>query len=221
MRKNVLWISVLAVAILSACTTKENNEKPIMTPTSTPTATAAPTETPLPTSMNTPIVSPTPTEEEVVVAYLNSFDRIDCTDIESYVNKEDSIRNSNLLNYGFLTYDSEGNIYYVNENDSKIYRSDGRGGNKQLICENVNAWGWLQLKGEWLYYLGHDTSINRVNIISGEDEQLFGARSGAFTIDGEKLYFEDGKNGFVAVDLDGQNKEVVFNCLPVFIAGMA
>ena len=128
MRKNVLWISVLAVAILSACTTKENNEKPIMTPTSTPTATAAPTETPLPTSMNTPIVSPTPTEEEVVVAYLNSFDRIDCTDIESYVNKEDSIRNSNLLNYGFLTYDSEGNIYYVNENDSKIYRSDGRGG---------------------------------------------------------------------------------------------
>ena len=107
MKKNVIWISVLAVTLLCACSTKENNEKPIMTPTPTPAVTAAPTETPLPTPTNTPVATPTPTKQQVAQTYINSLETIELTDLDCYVDLEESIRNSNLLNYGWLTYDEE------------------------------------------------------------------------------------------------------------------
>lgn len=203
--RNYIFFIILSL-FLCGCGTKNIGER-----NSSPTSAATPTSAVLPTPTNTPIVSPTPTEEEVVVAYMNSFEKINCTEIESYVNKEDSIRNSNLLNYGFLTYDAEGNIYYVNENDGNIYKSDSTGENKQQITEGGKALGWLQLKGEWLYFSGNKTTtINRMHLETGEIEQLFGPGSGPFTIDGEKMYFDDRENGFISADLEGKNKELVF-----------
>lgn len=203
MKKKLLWISALALTMLCACTAKENTEKPIMTPTTAPTVTITVTSTPAPT--NTPRPTPTPSARDIEDAYINSLESMDWTELTYYADEETSIRNSNLLNYGCLTYDGEGNIYYVERNSGHIYTSDVTGENKRLICEDKDTFGGLQLSGDWLYYHTNRTAIKRVHLVTGEVEQIFEERSGMFTIDNGKIYTD---NGMVS-DLDGQNRVIV------------
>ena len=206
MKKKFLYISALALALLCACTTKENNEKLIMTPT--PTATVAPTETPLPTPTNTPVATPTPTADVLVQRYINGLERMDISELNGFVDKEDSIRNSNLMNYGYVTYDEEGNLYYVDQNTHEICVSDYNGENKRVICQtNDKFTSMLQLSGEWLYYNTEHTAIMRVHIETGEIEQVAEEHSGPFFIKNEKIHLS--WNGLSVMDLDGKNEVVI------------
>ena len=212
MKKKILWISTLALIILCTCTPKENNENPLMTPTLTPTATAAPTETPVPTPTNTPVATPTPTEDVLAQWYINSLERMDISELNAFVDQEHSIRNSNLLNYGYVTYDKDGNFYYIDQNTDEIYVSDYNGENKRLICQtNGDIFGWMQVAGEWLYYNTSKTAIMRVHIETGEVETVMEEFSGDFIIEGDKIY--TGLHGLFVTDLDGKNTEAVDDTL--------
>jgi len=221
MRKNVLWISVLAVTLLCACTAKENNEKPIMTPT--PTVTVAPNQTPLPTPTNTPVATPTPTAEQLEKIYLNSLETLDWRELESFVDEETSRQNSNLLNFGYLDYDEEGNIYYINKNDNGIYMSNATGDNTQLLSE-LNATEtkfMLQKEGEWLYYFNNYTkSIEKISLITGDKKVVLeNGPYGEFIIENEKIYTRD--NGICSFDLEGDNKNVLPNMEGVGICNLS
>lgn len=155
--------------------------------------------------------SPTPTKpmKKIEENVLN-IETMDWTELDCYVDEETSRQNSNFLNYGFLTYDEEGNIYYIDLNYNVIYVSDYKGENKRLISENSDAFGWLRLDGDWLYYCTQETAIMRVHIETGETEQICEEYSGHFRIDEEKLYWEDRENGgFSLADTFGRNKELV------------
>ena len=218
MKKKFLYISALLFALLCACTTKENNEKPIMT--STPTATSAPTETPLPTPTNTPVATPTPTADVIAQRYINGLERMDISELNGFVDKEDSIRNSNLMNYGNVTYDEEGKLYYVDQNTHEICVSDYNGEKKRVICQtNDKFTSMLQLSGEWLYYNTEHTAIMRVNVENGEIEQVAEERSGPFVIKEEKIYLSWKR--LSVIDLDGKNEEVIdetflYGYLPIY-----
>ena len=132
------------------------------------------------------------------------------------------MRNSNILNFGYLTYDEAGNIYYCNKEDGQLYTSDSKGKNKRLITENSEVYGWLQLKDEWLYYSDTMTRINRVDINTGNRQILSDEYSGVFFVDGENIYFEDKENGFSSQKIDGNDKKVEFatkGYLDVFTKG--
>lgn len=204
MKKILLWISILAISALCACNTTEKNV-PSPTPTLEPVVTVTPTVTPTPTS--TPKATPTPSLDVLAQRYINGLERMDITRLNCYVDKEDSIRNSNLMNYGYLTYDEEGNLYYVDQNTNAIYVSDYNGENKRLIYENEDVFGWLQVKDDWLYFNTSRTAIKRVNITTGEVEDLLEELSGDFIIDGDKIYTN--LNGLCASDINGQNTEVI------------
>jgi len=206
MKKIFLRISALSLVLLCACTTKENDEKPIMTPT--PTATVAPTQTPLPTPTNTPAATPTLTADVLAQRYINGLERMDISELNGFVDKEDSIRNSNLMNYGYVTYDEEGNLYYVDQNTHEICVSDYNGENKRVICQtNDKFTSMLQLSGEWMYYNTGHTAIMRVHIETGEIEQVAEEHSGPFFIKDEKIYLS--WNGLSVMDLDGKNEVVI------------
>ncbi len=200
MKKIFLCISALAFAVLCACTAKENNEKPIMTPTPIPTV--VPTEA-IPT--NTPRPTPTPSAKDIEDNYINSLESMDWTELTCYVDEATSICNSNLLNYGCLTYDEEGNIYYVERNSGGIYVSKGKGEDSRLIYEDKDVFGWLQLYGDWLYYSTNHAAVKRIHLVTGEVEQVLEEHSGQFIIDNGKLYSD---RGYV-FDLDGKNKETL------------
>jgi len=197
MKKKFLCIGALSLALLCACTVKVNNEKPIMTPTPITT----PTNIPLPT--NTPRPTPTPSEKDIEDAYINSLEFIDWTELECRIDEEASRRNSNFLNYGYLTYDVHGNIYFVDCNTGGIYVSNYQGENKRLIGEDENAFGFLQLSGDWLYYMTDKGATKRVLVETGEIEQISEEHTGAFVIEDGKLYKD---NGYV-YDLEGKNGE--------------
>ncbi len=198
MKKAVIYLSMMALIALCACTTRENNEKPIMTPT----ATVVPTEA-IPT--NTPRPTPTPSAKDIEDAYINSLESMDWTELTCYADEATSIRNSNLLNYGCLTYDGEGNIYYVERNSGGIYVSKEKGEDSRLIYEDKDVFGWLQLCGDWLYYSTKNTVVKRIHLVTGEVEQVLEERSGQFIIEDGKLYSD---RGYV-YDLDGKNKETL------------
>lgn len=209
MKNIVLYVSMIALTVLCACTTKDNNEKPIMTPTPEVTCTPEPTNTPGPT--------PTPSEEQLAEqraeAYLAGLPTMDWMELECYVDEEASRRCSNLLNVGGLTYDEEGNIYFINEDDhlaginSGIYVSDYNGDNRRLFCED--AGNWLQIEGDWLYYNSNECGIDRVNILSGEREHLYDSECGEFFCDGEHLVINS-PEGVVITDMEGNYIKLLF-----------
>jgi len=203
MKKNVaLWLSMLGLVLLCACTTKENNEKPIMTPT--PTVTVAPTETPVATPTLSPLMEQW-LERQKEEEYIDSLETIDWTELDCYMDAEESRRNSNLLNYGWLTYDASGNIYYINQDDDDIYVCGQKGEDLRLLCENQGAQGWLQLSGEWLYFRADGAVVKRVHVVTGEIEQIMEEGTGSFIVEGEKIITHQ---GYVS-DLNGQNGEQI------------
>ena len=210
MKKKILCIGMLSLAMVCACnTTDTGNDTPSQTPLEwrEVTNTPAPTGTPSPLEMK---------QLEYQQAYqraeefINSLETVDWTELRGSVDAETSRRNSNFLNYGYLTYDAEGNIYYVDRNTHSIYVSDYKGENKRLICEGSDAWGWMRLEGDWLYYGTQYTAIMRVHIETGEVEQICEEYSGHFRLEDGKLYREDRENGGLSSsDLDGKDCKLV------------
>lgn len=205
--KKIVLALIVAVMFLCACTTK-NNGKDTLSPTPLEwrevTATPAPTGTPSPLEKKQAEYQQAYQRAE---EYINSLETIDWTELSGSVDAETSRRNSNFLNYGYLTYDEEGNIYYTDRNTNAIYFSDYKGENKRLICEGSDAWGWMWLEGDWLYYCTQNTAIKRVHTETGEIEQISEEHSGHFRLEDGKMYREDRENGYFSYyDLDGKCK---------------
>jgi len=208
MKKTLFGVEILLLVILCACTTKENNEKPVMTPTATVTPTSTPMATP------TTGLKPTQIPEELQEfnEYIEEMETADWMDLDIYADKETSIRNSNRLNYGYVTYDEAGQIYFVDKNNGDLYVSDYNGANKRLICQTGDKHtGFLWVNGEWLYFSTQRSAVKRVHLKTGEIEQLTEELMGQYYMKGEKLYTtrQSGEYRLCAMDLDGSNKEVI------------
>ena len=139
-------------------------------------------------------------------------EKISWTELEVAVDEEISRHNSNFLNYGYLTYDEAGNIYYMDlNNNHNIYVSDYRGENKRLLGEDYNNAGWMRVDGDWLYLATENTAILRLNVATGEVQQLAEEYSGHFRLENSKLYWEDKRDskGFRAMNPDGESLELL------------
>ena len=113
------------------------------------------------------------------------------------------------MNFGYLEYDKDGNIYYINKNDNYIYRSDAYGNNKCQLGEEKAAEAMLQLAGDFLYYFNNSGRMERINIVTGETEVIMQDAFGQFIIEDNKIYMWD--EGFCAFELDGSNRTVMPN----------
>ncbi len=217
MKKNILYISVMLLTVLCACTAKENNEKSIMSPTPKMTATVTPVNTPTPVLSGedaiTPVVTVTavPTEDPMQTTVhvkdeenSEKYEKLDWTKLDCYADLETSLRNSNLSNEGYLTYDEEGNIYFVDMNIGGIFTCERDGKNRrQLSSKNASA---LQIEGDWLYFVSG--GVERIHIFTGEEQVIYDTACGEAVIKDSRIYVNS-PEGFISMDLDGSNKTIL------------
>lgn len=201
MRKKILFCAgFLTLALLCACNAKEDKEKLLMTPT--PIAEKE--------SIVTPILLPT----ESLTSTPEETEMMAWTELTCSADKKTSLRNSNLLNEGYLTYDENGNIYFVDMNIGGIFVSDGGGNDRrQLSMKNARD---LQIEGEWLYCAMED-GLKRIHIHTGEEEVLYDAPYGEGMLADGKIYL-NAEEGFIALDLEGKNKVVVRGKQPELVS---
>ena len=158
-------------------------------------------------------------ETSIIGEEFPNIERLDWSELICYADEETSRHNSNFLNYGYLTYDEDGNIYYRNLNNNDFYVSDYKGENKRLLFERDDYSGWMRLSGEWLYYTTENTAIMRFNLSDGKVEQIKEEFSGHFRLEEEKLYWDDwNKEGFSMSDPDGQNEKLVQDTSLFYVA---
>ena len=161
-------------------------------------------------SQNTSDVSaetpfPTITEKTDVPEKLAALKTLDWTELTCYADKTTSLKNSNLLNSGYLTYDESGNIYFADRNSGGIYTSGCHGEDKRLLNEDSGF--ALQTEGDWLYYHSTAGGIKRIHTETGEVETVYEAACGEFAVIGERVYI-NAAEGFCITDTDGENKEL-------------
>ncbi len=131
-------------------------------------------------------------------------------ELECYADEKNSLRNSNLLNGGYLTYDEVGNIYFVDGNNGGIYVSEQDGKNKrQISAQSAKA---LQLENDWLYCTVEE-GLKRIHILTGEEQFIYDGKHGEAILAKEKIYL-DSPEGFISMDLDGNNKAILRNAPP-------
>lgn len=210
MRKKTYFFVLIMVVVLGACN-KEPEGEITPTPTEILETTVMPSFTSTPAITFTPIPTPTPTEDQKFATYISTIETINWSQLNGEVDEETSRKNSNLLNFGYLDYDEEGNIYYINKGDRGIYSCGARGENLRLIGQLQMADRMLQKKGEWLYFYNNKTrNLDRVHIETGELEHILeDGTYGQFVIIGDKILTRG--EGFCSYDLTGNNEEVLEN----------
>lgn len=202
MKRWIFYVTMMMIFFLGACNVENDFEKNIIMPTESLSVTRMPTPTEFTlSSKNQPDI---PAGAEIV----------DWTELACYADEKISLRNSNLLNSGYLTYDEDGRIYFVDMNIGGIFASDRDGKNRrQLSREKATA---LQLEGEWLYY-GTEEGIKRLHTKNGKSELVYDGIYGEFVLSGEKIYINatiNGVGGFYAMELDGSNVVLLRNQAP-------
>ncbi|MGN0431914.1 MAG: DUF5050 domain-containing protein [Lachnospiraceae bacterium] len=136
-----------------------------------------------------------------------TLEAVDWTELTCYADEETSLLNSNLLlNFGHLTYDEKGQIYFTDMNDGGIYVSDWNGENKRQISED--SAGGLQVAGEWLYYNCYEGIMKRIQCETGDVEVIREKPCGEYIVFGGKLY-TNGPEGFCVAEPDGTNKTIL------------
>ena len=139
------------------------------------------------------------------------------TELTCYADLKTSLRNSNLLNDGYLTYDEEGNIYFVDKNKGGIFVSGQNGENIRQICEQTAE--ALQIEGEWLYCKVQGV-LMRIHIHSGEEQVVYEGPHGAVMLTGERIYL-DAPEGFLSLNLDGADKLILREGAPTLTSYVA
>ena len=120
MKKLVFCFSMLILVTLCACTTTGGKENNSIILTSIPEDMVTPSTTPLPEPTKMPPIMPeetvkptaVPTEKPTTMP-AEKPTKMPAEAKGWYADEKTSIRNSNLLNGGYLTYDEDGNIYGV------------------------------------------------------------------------------------------------------------
>ncbi len=221
MRKKLLYsILWMSVSLFCACGTDNSQQDTAATDTSVefqnPDVPVG--ESTVPTEENHDVYS---TQEEVTDGQdalldnrevleeeLASLEVLDWTELTCYADESVSLRNSNLLNYGYVTYDEEGHIYFTDANRGigGIYVSDYNGENKRQLSEDTGI--ALQVEGDWLYYKQEGSGIKRIHIETGEAGTVWEGACGEFIVAGGKIYIS-APEGFCVIEPDGSNKEIL------------
>lgn len=144
------------------------------------------------------------TKRAQIIEAMESGEQMELAELSLYAGKEASLLNSNVLhNFGYLTYDEAGTIYFTDRNIGGIFVADRYGKNRwQLTSDSGKN---LQIAGEWLYYLSTgDNYIKRIHLETHKAEIVWGQSCEAFLIWQEKLYI-NGFDGFYAAEPDGGN----------------
>lgn len=145
---------------------------------------------------------------EVLEAELAALNPVDWTELTCYADTETSLRNSNFLNYGYLTYDEEGHIYFYNTNNenSGIFMSSAKGDDLKKISDDTGL--YLQFEDGWLYYQGSENGIKRLEPASGETEWIYQEPCGEFVLVDKRIYINT-EDGLCQINLDGSGKEIL------------
>lgn len=128
----------------------------------------------------------------------------DRTTLTCHADKETSLRNSNLMNLGYLTSDDAGQIYFSDLNRGGIYVCGARGEEVRKLSDE-SGWG-LQTAGEWLYF--NSDGIRRLNCTTGEVETVYGQNCGEFMVVGDRIYI-NGPEGFCTTAWDGSDLQIL------------
>lgn len=124
------------------------------------------------------------------------------------LDEEESIRNSNLARFGYLTATDDGRIYYTQLDKNAIYVAKGDGSGQKQICDEAGM--CLQVEGDYLYYRSCQGGIRRIHTESYEVETLIEENTGEFIIEDGLIYI-NAPGGFTVYSLDGIKQEVLFD----------
>ncbi len=123
------------------------------------------------------------------------------------LDKNQSIRNSNLTHFGYLTQAGDGRIYYVKYEEQAIYGANSDGSDPHPICNDTGM--YLQEDNGYLYYKSDRGGIIRVKLDDLSMETVIEENTGEFLILNDLLYV-NGPDGFAAYQPDGTGKQVLF-----------
>lgn len=128
-----------------------------------------------------------PLPEEVA-----ALEKRDLMEMGLYADKEQSMQNSNQLNFGNLTADGEGNIYFVDYTQNAIFRCGPEGENKELLYEGIGD--YLHVANGYLYFGGIDVekmysgNLIRIDLDTLKAEALYEGPCGENLIIQDVLY---------------------------------
>jgi len=239
MKRIVTGFILMALFFFCACATKNEKENNILTPTPrmteeksrltptewptvttakptvtvVPSATQAPTETVKPSATVAPseVVSMTETAEKL---HPEEFEQMDWRNLTCFADEKTSLRNSNLLNEGYVTYDDAGNIYFVDMNIGGVFTSDKDGKNRRQLSQDTAR--SLQVEGDWLYY--HlEEGIKRINIKTGEDKLVYEGACGEFELVDGNLYVS-ASDGFFVMEPNGSGRKLLREQEPLLVS---
>lgn len=140
-----------------------------------------------------------------------ALEKLDLMEMGLYADKEQSMSNSNQLNFGYLTTDEEGNVYFMDETQQAIFMCGPEGENKELIYEGIGV--NLQVSNGYLYLVLYSVagdfealcsdSIVRIDINTKEAEVLYENLPGQILIVQDILYSGDygSDYGFISMKL--------------------
>lgn len=152
------------------------------------------------------VVTEYPLPEEVA-----AMEKLDVIEMGLYVDREQSMRNSNHLNFGTLTSDSEGNIYFTDFTENAIFMCGPEGQNKELLYEESGD--YLYISNGCLYFGGVEPkeryidSFIRVDCNTKETEVLYEKPCGEVRVLQDVVYLLT--PGFSYMKLDEENGEIV------------
>ncbi len=149
-----------------------------------------------------------PLPEEVA-----ALEKLDLMDMGLYADKEQSMYNSDLLNFGYLTTDEEGNVYFFDEAQQAIFMCGPEGENKELLYEGIG--GSLHVSNGYLYFVLYSVegdfaafcsdSIVRIDVNTKEAEVLYENPHGEILIIQDILYSSD--YGLISMKLEEPDGE--------------
>lgn len=156
------------------------------------------------------------TEKEEAPEAFSGMAVRDWTELDCGADREDSIRNSNMLNLGYLTFDEEGHIFFSDLNGTGIYMSGPKGENRQQLCETTGS--LLQVAADWLYFSDEsEIGIKRISVKTGETENVREEACGEYLLVDDKLYI-NGQEGFSCAGLDGTEPVVLRSNEPEMVS---
>lgn len=137
---------------------------------------------------------------------MDSLEKINWKDLQIYTDEAASMENSNRLNWGYLTADEEGKIYYMDFAEGAVFCSSPEGKGKEIFYEGIGK--YLQAAGEYLYLKNDNAGLDRIRLDSGEVETVWADRCGVYIILYDKLYIST-PDGLVRAQLDGSESEII------------
>lgn len=125
-----------------------------------------------------------------------ALEKLDLMDMGLYADKEQSMYNSALLNFGQLTTDEEGNVYFFDETQQAIFMCGPEGENKELLYEGIGM--DLYFSNGYLYFVLYSVEgdfaalcsdgIVRIDVNTKEAEVLYENSPGQILIMQDILY---------------------------------